>query len=458
MQGRYLLIFLALSLFYACKTPTSHQQSTSSERLLLADTLERLLQSNLVNVWYPAAIDTEQGGYLSTFNAQFKPVGNQDKMIVSQARHLWNNSKASLHWPNEKKYQDFAKHGFLFLKDKMWDSQNGGFFWQVDQAGKPRGDSSKTAYGNAFGLYAISAYYGMSKDPAALDLAKKSFQWLEKYSHDPIHKGYFQHLDKTGKLQKRLPTTPSTAELGYKDQNSSIHLLEAFTELYQIWPDPLVKTRLEEMIYLIRDKMVNEKGNLILFFQPDWTPVSFRDSSRASIQRHHGLDHVSWGHDIETAYLLMEASHVAGWKNDSITWRIAKKMTDQCLRLGWDENLGGFYDEGYFFKENGGKITVTHDTKNWWTQAEALNTLLIMADLYPSDPLHYYAKFKKEWNYINKYLIDHKNGEWYDSGLDKDPRSAERNKGHIWKAGYHQYRSLENCVKNLRADQKQKRH
>lgn len=454
MQGRYLLIFLALSLFYACKTPPSHQQSTNSERLLLADTLEHLLQSNLVNVWYPAAIDTEQGGYLSTFNAQFKPVGNQDKMIVSQARHLWNNSKASLHWPTEKKYQDFAKHGFLFLKDKMWDSQSGGFFWQVDRAGKPRGDSSKTAYGNAFGLYAISAYYGMSKDPAALDLAKKSFQWLEKYSHDPIHKGYFQHLDKTGKIQKRLPNTPSTAELGYKDQNSSIHLLEAFTELYQIWPDPLVKTRLEEMIYLIRDKMVNEKGNLILFFQPDWTPVSFRDSSRAIIQRHHGLDHVSWGHDIETAYLLMEASHVAGWKNDDLTWRIAKKMTDQCLRLGWDENVGGFYDEGYFFKEDGGKITVTHDTKNWWTQAEALNTLLIMADLYPNDPLNYYAQFKKEWNYINQYLIDHKNGEWYDSGLDKDPRSAERNKGHIWKAGYHQYRSLENCIQRLRAGQK----
>ena len=452
MDRKHIILLLAFAFIFSfCKTPAKHNSLHSSkERLALADTLEQLLKTNLVETWYPAAIDTQFGGYLSAFNAQFKPVGNQDKMIVSQARHLWNNAKASQHWPAEKKYQNFARYGFAFLKDKMWDTQNGGFFWQVERSGKPRGDSSKTAYGNAFGLYAVSAYYQASKDPEALVLAKKSFNWLEQHSHDPVHKGYYQHLDKTGKIQPRLKTTPSTAELGYKDQNSSIHLLEAFTELYQIWPDPLVKARLEEMIYLIRDKMVNDKGNLILFFQPDWTPLSFRDSSRASIQRHHNLDHVSWGHDIETAYLLMEASHVVGWKNDQTTWRIAKKMTDQCLTLGWDDRVGGFYDEGYFFKEDAGKITVTQDTKNWWTQAEALNTLLIMADLYPQDPLDYYGKFKKEWHYINSYLIDHQHGEWYDSGLDKDPRSAERNKGHIWKAGYHQYRSLENCVGRLR--------
>nr|WP_290941344.1 AGE family epimerase/isomerase [Haliscomenobacter sp.] len=115
------------------------------------------------------------------------------------------------------------------------------FFWQVDRSGKPRGDSSKTAYGNAFGLYAVSAYYQASKNPAALALAQKSFHWLEQHSHDPIHGGYYQHLSKTGAIQKRLRTTPSTSDLGYKDQNSSIHLLEAFTELYQIWPTPWSK-------------------------------------------------------------------------------------------------------------------------------------------------------------------------------------------------------------------------
>ncbi|MEP7322642.1 MAG: AGE family epimerase/isomerase [Saprospiraceae bacterium] len=444
----YYLVFIVL--FTHCKSKDMPKEP-AYDRKGLADSMEYLLRSNLVDKWYPAAIDTLYGGYLSTFDKEFKPIGKQDKMIVSQARHLWNNSKASVHWPSETKFQEFAKHGFHFLKDKMWDHQYGGYFQDVDRSGKPAGDSSKTAYGNSFGLYAVSAYYKMSKDTSALALAKKTFMWLEKHAHDSIYKGYYQHLSKSGSHLIRQPSTPSTSELGYKDQNSSIHLLEALTELYSIWPDPLVKERLEEMIYLIRDKIVNDKGNLILFFQPDWTPVSFRDSDRAVILSHHGLDHVSWGHDIETAYLLMEASEVAGWHDDTTTWKIAKKMVDQCLILGWDDTIGGIYDEGYFFKDVPG-ITITHDGKNWWTQAEGLNTLLIMADLYPKDGMNYLNKFKKQWNYIDTYLIDHQRGEWYDSGLDNSPESADRTKGNIWKAGYHQYRSLENCVKRLRGE------
>lgn len=127
-------------------------------------------------------------------------------------------------------------------------------------------------------------------------------------------------------------------------------------------------------------------------------------------------------------------------------------MTDQCFNGGWDAVTGGIYDEGYYFKDTPG-ITVIRNTKNWWTQSEALNTLLIMADMYPNDPINYFEKFKKEWTYIDKYLVDHENGDWYDSGIDKDPTAVNRNKLHIWKAGYHQYRSLENCIKRLRSQQ-----
>lgn len=445
-MGLFGLILLSC---LACQ-PTKPQQQ--GDRKQLADQMDSLLKYNLVHTWYPAAIDSVFGGYLSSFDAEFKPTQDQDKMIVSQSRHLWNNSKAIKQFPEDRPYAAYANHGFKFLKEKMWDAEYGGFFTLVDRQGMFKGTGDKTAYGNAFGLYSLSAYYLATRDTAALSLAKQTFDWLEKHSHDSIHLGYFQHLARNGDRQPRTANTPSTSDLGYKDQNSSIHLLEAITEFYQAWPDPLVKKRLEEMILLIRDKMVNSKGNLVLFFQPDWTPVSFVDSSRESILRHHNLDHASFGHDIETAYLLMEASHIAGWKNDSVTWTIAKKMTDQCLLYGWDDSLGGFYDEGYYFK-NEPQITITHSNKNWWTQAEALNTLLIMADLYPNDPLQYYQKFLKQWNYIDKYFIDHKNGEWYPNGLDTDPETTKRNKGQIWKAAYHQYRSMENCIKRLRGDQ-----
>ena len=266
---------------------------------------------------------------------------------------------------------------------------------------------------------------------------------------DPVHKGYFQHLRRDGSVIKRTDSVPSTSDLGYKDQNSSIHLLEAFTELYQVWPDPLVGERLKEMLVLIRDTITTDKGYLTLFLQPDWTPVTFRDYPEEVIMKHHNLDHVSFGHDVETAYLLLEASHIAGIKNDTATLRVAKKMVDHALVNGWDSVAGGFYDEGYYFKEKPG-MTITRDTKNWWAQAEGLNTLLLMADLFPDDDQRYFDKFKLMWTYIDKYLIDHEYGEWYAGGIDKQPELKKALKGHIWKACYHQYRSMENSVKRLR--------
>ena len=164
--------------------------------------------------------------------------------------------------------------------------------------------------------------------------------------------------------------------------------------------------------------------------------------------RHKNLDHVSFGHDIETAYLMLEASHALGLKNDERTMAIGKKMVDHALRNGWDKTVGGFYDEGYYFK-GVDTITILLASKNWWAQAEGMNTLLLMADRYPNDPMHYFDRFMQQWQYIQTYLIDHENGDWYDSGLDKDPQRKKGLKGQIWKATYHNFRALANCVDRL---------
>ena len=110
------------------------------------------------------------------------------------------------------------------------------------------------------------------------------------------------------------------------------------------------------MLLLIRDTMVSDKGYLRLFFYPDWKPVSNRDSSSAIILERKGVDHVSFGHDVETAFLMMEASEALGIEHDQRTWDIGKKMVDHSLATGWDDKIGGFYDEGYYFKDAGGKM------------------------------------------------------------------------------------------------------
>src|SRR5436190_1648835 len=422
-----------------------------TERLKLADEIDRSIRTELLNKWYPQSVDSLYGGFLSTFTYNFLPTGPQDKMIVTQARHVWSNALASRLYPNVEHYKKCAAQGFSFLKDKMWDKTNGGFYTLVDRQGNVKDSEGKTAYGNAFGIYASTAWYQTSGDKNALQLAKNCFMWLEKNAHDPILKGYYQNLLPDGTPVKRTVADPSTSTVGYKDQNSSIHLLEAFTELYSIWPDESVRQRLEEMLLLIRDVITTKKGSLTLFLQPDWTPVSFRDSSETAILRHRNIDHVSFGHDVETAYLMLEASHVLGFKNDTTTLRVAKLMMDHALQNGWDKTNGGFYDEGYYFK-NKNEITIIKDTKNWWAQAEGLNTLLLMADLFPNDPMQYFEKFKLMWKYIQTYLIDHEYGDWYEEGLDKSPEKRTALKGHIWKATYHQLRSLTNCVQRLRSE------
>jgi mannobiose 2-epimerase len=403
-------------------------------------------KKELIDVYYPKNIDTVYGGYLTDFSFEFEPAGKQDKMIVTQARHVWTTSKAALFY-KDTGYLAMARHGYVFLRDKMWDKQFGGFFTLVNRQGDMISDR-KEAYGNAFALYALAAYYKTSRDNKVLELARKAFTWLERNSHDPVYKGYYQHLERSGKPIRRVAGTPPGSDLGYKDQNSSIHLLEAFTELYSVWPDPLLKTRLQEMLVLIRDTMVHPKGYLQLFFTPAWKPVSNKDSARDITLSRRSLDHVSFGHDVETAYLMMEATEILGNHNDKKTAAIGKLMVDHALNNGWDPGLAGFYDEGYYFKD-ADTISIIKQSKNWWAQAEGLNTLMIFSKLYPSDKLNYAQKFLDLWTYVQLNLIDHVHGDWYEEGIDHSPERTRSPKSHIWKAAYHNFRSLSNCIELL---------
>ncbi|MEX0660611.1 MAG: AGE family epimerase/isomerase [Balneolaceae bacterium] len=393
--------------------------------------------SNKLDVWYPKVLDHEFGGYLSNFSYNWEQSDNQDKMIVTQARHLWSLSKIGAKYPHDKRYEEYASHGFEFLTEKMWDHEYGGFYQIVTREGEAIANSedgekiTKTLYGNAFAIYGLAAYYGFSKNSTALEFVKQAFNWLDTHAHDSVHGGYFQPLAADG--------TPDTT--GYsKDYNSGIHILEALTELYLVWPDERVQDRLSELFYIVRDTMVTEEGYLKLYFTDDWSHLSYRDSTEAEIRENINRDHVTPGHDIETAFLLLEAAHALGMEEDSVTIEIAKKMVDHTLKTGWDSETGGIYNIGYYFEDD--ELTITSDDKNWWAQAEALNSLLIMANMYPNDPHNYFEKFVQQWEYINEYLIDHEYGGWYEFGLDKQPESKISRKSQVWKGNYHTIRAL----------------
>jgi cellobiose epimerase len=448
---RIVVLLILLPALAACAS--RYPVAAGAERVVaervLADEIAAELRTKL-NVWYPRVIDREHGGFLTDFAYDWRLTDNQDKMIVTQSRHLWTLSKLAERFPQHPEYAAFARHGFEFLRDRMWDAEYGGFFQLTRRDGTPvpapaaGADADpfpKTLYGNAFAIYGLAAYYGYSRDPEVLDLARRAFHWLETHAHDPVHGGYFQPLARDG--------TPTRT--GYpKDYNSGIHILEALAELYSVQPDPLVRERLAEMFYIIRDTVTSEEGYLRLYFTADWTPLSLRDSSEAFIRENSARDHVSPGHDIETAFLLLEAAHVLSMGDDPQTHRVARRMTDHALEVGWDPETGGLFDAAYYFRDDD-HATILSRTKAWWAQAEALHTLAIMARLYPEDP-RYFRKLTAQWRHIQQYLVDPEHGGWYPNSLDTAPARRTGSKSQIWKGNYHTVRSLLGALDQLRRE------
>src|SRR4030042_2582729 len=149
--GHSLCLVLLIILIYGCTF------SRKSESRLLADEMERSLKNDLLLAWYPVSVDTVYGGFLSGFTWDWQPDGEQNKMLVTQARHLWTLSGAAMFF-NDEYYLQTARHGFHFLADRMWDTSDGGFHMLCNREGDhdrySRG-ANKNAYSNAFAIYAL---------------------------------------------------------------------------------------------------------------------------------------------------------------------------------------------------------------------------------------------------------------------------------------------------------------
>lgn len=443
--------FFAMLCMIACKPSDNQSANPDMKTATYEEEFSHQLKEGLLDHWYPAIIDEEAGGYLSDMDREWKPNGEQRKMIVTQARHLWMTSKAGMFYPDKQEYRQWADHGFAFIRDHMWDTLHGGFFYLVDRQGEwipsPRGDD-KWAYGNAFAIFGLAAYHKFTGSVEALELAKETFKWLEAHSYDPVHKGHLPFMNREGQaFGRELPVPEDDLRLGYKDQNPTIHLLEAFAELYPVWDDPVLRERFKETLLIVRDTITRPKGYMQLYFTPEWEPVSYKDSSDEVREAHYGIDHVSFGHDIETAFLLLEAAELLSEDIYQETMPMAKKMVDHSLEYGFDWEHGGIYEQGYYFPEG---MRIVDERKNWWAQAEGLHSLVMFSGLYPENT-DYPKALELQWAYIKQHIIDPEYGGWYSFGTDHSPQIVSRNKANIWKSSYHNGRALMFSLKLLDA-------
>ena len=410
---------------------------TRIEYNALAEQMRDNLQNQVLAKWFPAAVNRERGGFDQNFAADWTRLPGAERSIVYQARLTWTASQAAMRLPAEEFiYRNHARHGLQFLRDSMWDAQNGGFYWQIENGVADR-NGEKHVYGQALAISALSAAYRATRDPEALRLAQQTFGWLDKRAHDDKNGGYFEALKRDG-TPIMAPYSEGRSDFigtryGFKSMNTHLHLLEAYGALYEVWPNAALKVRLNELFDLVRDKITVEPGALHQFFTPDWRPVPAPDS---------------YGHDIETAYLLAETARFLGRDDDGKTRRVARSLVDHTLEVAFDQELGGVYNDGNAWGN------IANSDKVWWAQAEALNALLLMHELYGSGPnadRRYWDAFVKQWDFIRKYQVDASNGGWYSYvKADGTAPPMEQVKSDRWTDTYHQSRALMNVTQTLK--------
>jgi mannobiose 2-epimerase len=435
MKFQLLLSALAIVFAWAVQAaePAPSTLPAKEVYLRIAGEVEANLQKEILDKWFPVTVDEQGGGFFENYRLDWTRGAGNNKSIVYQGRLTWTSAEAARRFPAKADlYLAMTRRGAACLADKLWDKQNGGFYWQVGPTGQPISDT-KQMYGHAFGIYALAASYQATKDPATLDLAKKAFQWLEVHSHDSVNKGYIENIGADGNPATRGGGGNAVgARAGQKSMNTSIHILEALTGLYAVWPDPLLKTRVQEMLEICRDKIYSEPGYLIQFFSADWQPTTSPDS---------------FGHDVESGFLMVEAAEALG-QNDPRAWTAARHLVDHALQYGWDNQLGGLYDAGTMNAQ--GVVTGGLRTdKIWWVQAEQLNALLLQHEHVGKETPKYWEAFLKEWDWITKYQVDHTNGGWW-ATVRADGTPASTVKADMWTECYHQGRAMLNVSARLR--------
>ncbi len=387
----------------------------------LRESIKQELQGNLLPFWRERSLDHIHGGFVAEMANNGALNGGAPKGLILNARLLWTFSALYRELADERDLE-LARRAYDGLEAYFRDRESGGYFWRVGQDGQVL-DNSKKIYGQAFCIYALSEYFRATDDSGALHAATNLCDLIEQHAYDRRYGGYIEVL--AGNWSPAADMRLSDKDMDTaKSMNNHLHILEAYTNLYRIWPDLIVTKRLRELIGLFGSKMLTQAGHFDLFFYEDWTVCS---------------GSYTYGHDIEGAWLLYEAAEelreeglleqAARWV-DVIAQSVASEALDNEGGLGYEGRCGKVIDSG----------------REWWPQAEAI--LGFWRAYRITGDAKYEEIVGRLWDFIQRRMVDRVQGEWFwrvfaDGSVDrKEPKISE------WKDPYHGVRM---CLKMLQS-------
>ena len=420
----------------------------NNDLTLLKLEAENHLVNELLPFWTSRMVDTVNGGYLTHFDEQGNDSGEDEKSLIAQTRCLFTLSSAHRAGYGNGRLADMAKHGVDFLIEKMWDDRLGGFYWMVDRKGNLKIDQ-KIIYGQSFAIYSLSEYTLATGDRRGIEYAEKVFDLLQKYCVDSMYGGYWEMFHRDWTL-----CGPGSEGGDRKTLDVHMHLMEAFTVLYECTGYDVHRRKLLEIIDILLNRIIHPRYKTgIPQFYKDWSvapQIKFDiiwgwDRFSEEGQKGNATDNTCYGHNAEFAWLLKHALEVL--KMDPASYMdLFRTIYDHTVDNGIDFEFGGVFVEG---PHSGG---VYDREKEFWQQAEVLIGLLDAVIMLGDEK--YWEAYKNVHRFVFDKVINKEVGEWYPL-LSRRGVPIWTHMGHSWKINYHTVRSMIQSIQRLERMEKQ---
>lgn len=374
----------------------------------------------ILDFWKNHAIDIPQGGFIGKMDNEGIVHTDAEKGCVLNARILWTFAAAYNNFKNPVHYL-LAERAYAYIQNHFHDQKNGGVYWSVDAAGKPC-NTRKQIYGLAFTIYGLSEFYQNNKKQEVLDFAISLFELIEKYSYDHKNGGYWEAFSENWQPMTDLRLSEKDRN-NPKTMNTHLHIIEAYVNLYRVWPEPRVAAKIRHLLEVFEKQIIDpDTFHLQLFFNGKW-----ESQSKA----------VSYGHDIEATWLLHEAAEIL---HDQV---LIKKWEDIALSMA-DAAARGFIPDGSLIHEYDPATHHMDTHREWWVSAEGMIGYLNAYQISNDD--RYLEKTAGLWAFVQKHLLDQEKGEWL-WGVHDDYSKMQEDKIGFWKCPYHNARA---CMEILR--------
>jgi len=378
---------------------------------------------SILNYWSKHTLDNQNGGFVGQIDFNDHIIANAEKGSVLNSRILWTFS-SSYQITKKENHKEIAKRAFEYLLKYFYDPEFNGLFWSINADKTPK-DTKNQIYALAFAIYGLSEYYVISQDQKALETAVNLYKSIQKYSYDPVNKGYLEAFTRDWQPIEDLRLSDKDAN-EKKTMNTHLHIIEAYANLFKVWKDETLKKDSIELLETIEKHFINtETGHLRLFFDENWIEKP---------------DVISYGHDIEAAWLLLQCAEVLEEENLIASYKKHAVQIAEVTKEGLDTDGGLWYE----FEPKENELIAE---KHWWVQAEAL---IGFYNAYQLTGNEEYLKIVFEnWNFIKKHILDHKNGEWF-WGIHKDYSLIQKDKAGFWKCPYHNSRACLELINRIK--------